>query len=245
MSLRLATCLVSWVSQSIVSISIVTSFALLYIMQTVFDVSLDLIVTKNLIFDAVFVVAVYQPSLKLYRSFMKIPVGLIANKQFVHSKDTVKQDLSECVKVKAANAQFIIELDETRYWKITGLPCPNRIVLNKGTILKVSGANGSGKSTLLWNIFKAAINTCNAVYVSQNVVAHGENDIKASGGEYTINALEDALTNGYDLVILDEPVNNLDNVNISFLKNLIEETSSSLIIVDHSDRIPFTKNIYL
>lgn len=244
-SLRLATCLVNWISQSTVSIGIVISFAFLYVIQNFFDFNLDLISAKNFVFDAIFITAVYQPLLKLYRSVMKIPVGLIANKQFSVSKDAFKLDSSEYVKFQEDNAQFIIDLDVTRYQTTTGLPCPNRIVLNKGTILKVNGANGSGKSTLLWNIFKSAINTCNAVYVSQNVVAHGDNDIQASGGEYTIKALTDALTNGYDLVILDEPVNNLDNVNLSFLKSLIRETSSSLIIVDHSGKIPAAQNVYL
>ena len=135
-------------------------------------------------------------------------VGIIANKQFIKSiQNKNKQDLSNVWKLN--KLLFVIELDGTRYWNATGLPCPDRIVLNKGSILQVSGANGFGKSTLMEHF-------CCHQYQNRlcikNVVAYGDNNIQVAV-KHTIKALEDALTNGYEL-ILDEPVNNLTRIKL-------------------------------
>lgn len=70
-----------------------------------------------------------------------------------------------------------------------------------------------------------------------------------SGGEWTRVRLLKQLSAGADFIILDEPTNNLDMMNLEFLENALFKFKGAIIVISHDitflDKIGITDEIQL
>lgn len=75
----------------------------------------------------------------------------------------------------------------------------------------------------------------------------GQGSVELSGGEIQRISVARAMMNKSDILILDEPINNMDQEGISWLVDLIQRTEKTIIFISHDDRITVCadKVIYL
>ncbi|MFA6077622.1 MAG: ATP-binding cassette domain-containing protein [Candidatus Paceibacterota bacterium] len=104
----------------------------------------------------------------------------------------------------------------------------------------ILGENGIGKTSILESItLKSSKNDWLTVHVPERVKIVFLSQIETntglvSGGEHMKKRLEYLFSQKADLYVLDEPTNNLDEKNISWLKKHIVENKLSIIFTSHN-----------
>lgn len=75
----------------------------------------------------------------------------------------------------------------------------------------------------------------------------GQGSVELSGGEIQRISVARAMMKKSDILILDEPINIMDQEGISWLVDLIQRTEKTIIFISHDDRITVCadKVIYL
>ncbi len=120
--------------------------------------------------------------------------------------------------------------------------------IETGQRMCVVGPNGAGKSTLLKIIAGLENSDTGKVQFAKGVKwAYVPQDTKhidgsISGGQKTKLLLEKALATNPDLLILDEPTNNLDFKNLDWLEDVILSKKLAYIVVSH-DRVFLDKTV--
>lgn len=98
-----------------------------------------------------------------------------------------------------------------------------------GNRIAITGRNGSGKSTLMQNLRQIFAKEMVCGYVPQII----EDFNQLSGGQRFNKLLTQALCIDPDILMLDEPTNNLDNKNRHSLMRMLTNYDGTLIIVSH------------
>lgn len=121
----------------------------------------------------------------------------------------------------------------------------DQLKIGQGEKIGLIGKNGCGKSTLLKMIANSDVDYIGTIdnpfqtkYVPQLKEITSE-----SGGEQTKRYLLEAFNKNDALLLLDEPSTNLDNNNIQWLVNQINQFQGTLIIVSH-DRALLNQTVH-
>ncbi|MEL6647207.1 MAG: ATP-binding cassette domain-containing protein [Pseudomonadota bacterium] len=252
--LRLTVTLINGLHQSFVALIVVGAFLLLSLLGSSFmEVGLtsfeDL---RNYAHESVFLLSIYQPAVKLIRGFSKVAQGRHSISflgKLLNDERLLRDEVfAEIFTVAEREAAFEIAIDQEKYAEHYNSIAVSEVQIAKGQITRISGRNGSGKSTLLWALYRCLSAEHRVGLVSQSIQETSEEGSNSglSGGEATFAEITDVLKDDLDLVILDEPMNNLDQGRveevISLLSNLAGRT---VLIVDHTGRAPFQHEIEL
>lgn len=120
---------------------------------------------------------------------------------------------------------------------------PNLIIQDNEKI-GIVGKNGSGKSTFL-NIISKEINqdTGNVKingkfsYIKQLDNISANQNVKTSGGEQMLKAINTALNEKPDILLADEPSSNLDIFNIEYLTKKLAGFKGTLLLISHDRKL--------
>lgn len=77
-------------------------------------------------------------------------------------------------------------------------------------------------------------------FLKDKVIGQGKSEL--SGGEIQRISVARAMMKNSEILILDEPINNLDQVGINWLIDLITNTKKTVIFISHDDRITACAN---
>lgn len=110
--------------------------------------------------------------------------------------------------------------------------------VNEGDRIAIIGCNGSGKTSLLNSIIGKLSPSEGSIDISNDVVIGyvsqlDTHNVKLSGGQRFNKRLSKALSKYPDILILDEPTNNLDEDNRKSLIKMLKYFYGTLIIVSH------------
>jgi len=111
--------------------------------------------------------------------------------------------------------------------------------IERGDKIALVGQNGSGKSTLLKILAGLEEPDSGKIsYSPHTKIAYVAQDtsldrVAQSSGQKTKSALVSALQADSDLLILDEPTNNLDLESLLWLEDLINRTNAACLMVSH------------
>lgn len=99
--------------------------------------------------------------------------------------------------------------------------------VNEGDRIAIIGRNGSGKTSLLNSIIGKLSPSEGSIDISNDVVIGyvsqlDTHNVKLSGGQRFNKRLSQALSKYPDILILDEPTNNLDEDNRKSLINMLK-----------------------
>ncbi|QST00555.1 ABC-F family ATP-binding cassette domain-containing protein [Pontibacillus sp. ALD_SL1] len=116
----------------------------------------------------------------------------------------------------------------------------NELSINKGDRIGLIGRNGQGK-TLLLHYLLGKTEASAKVKLYSRVASFDQLDLnredlnwdRLSGGEKTLQKLEELFSKEADLLFLDEPTNNLDWQQIEKLEHRLLTCKSSYVIVSH------------
>ncbi|MDO4680658.1 MAG: ATP-binding cassette domain-containing protein [Aerococcus sp.] len=117
--------------------------------------------------------------------------------------------------------------------------CPlfhiDQAVVNTGDKIGLIGKNGTGKSTLLKMIVGLDAEYQGQIHMNRSFAYLPQMKVKSqeSGGEQTKRMIEEVLAERADLLILDEPSANLDQENVHWLIQTLENYPGTLIVVSH------------
>jgi ATPase subunit of ABC transporter with duplicated ATPase domains len=129
------------------------------------------------------------------------------------------------------------EFGKQRLWK-KDLDCQ----INSGERIAIKGLNGSGKTTLIRIILGELEPTTGTVFRADNKSVYIDQDYSLINNQQTLSGGERmrlllcCLTIGNqapDIIILDEPTNNLDIQNIEILTAAINAYTGTLLVVSH------------
>ncbi|GGD20555.1 ribosomal protection-like ABC-F family protein [Pontibacillus salipaludis] len=120
----------------------------------------------------------------------------------------------------------------------------NELSINKGDRIGLIGRNGQGK-TLLLHYLLGKTEATTRVKLYGRVASFDQLDLnredlnwdQLSGGEKTLQKLEELFSKEADLLFLDEPTNNLDWKHIEQLERTLLSCKSSYVIVSHDRKL--------